>query len=140
VLQKIYRCPNLRISEVIELVGLAETGTKIVGKFSLGMKQRLSMAIALLHEPSLLILDEPTNGLDPVGIIETRELLKKLNTENGITIIISSHILAEIEKLVTHTGIIHKGNLLFQGTLPELRLRSKGVESLETIFIELVKS
>jgi ABC-type multidrug transport system ATPase subunit len=73
-----------------------------------------------LHQPKLLILDEPTNGLDPNGIIEVRELLKKLNKEEGITVLVSSHLLMEIEKLVSHVGIIHKGHLLFQGTLDEL--------------------
>ena len=85
------------------------------------MKQRLSIAVALLHNPRLLILDEPTNGLDPNGIIETRELVKQLNRENGVTIIVSSHMLAEVERMATHVGIIHKGKLLFQGTLPELQ-------------------
>jgi ABC-2 type transport system ATP-binding protein len=123
VLQKIYQCPIKRIKEVLEIVGLAETGRKKAGQFSLGMKQRLSIAIALLHNPSLLILDEPTNGLDPNGIIEIRELLKKLNEEKNMTILISSHLLSEIERLVTHLGIIHKGTLLFQGTLDELHLK-----------------
>ncbi len=120
ILQKVYQCPKSRIAEVLELVGLANTGSKKAGEFSLGMKQRLSIAIALLHDPSLLILDEPTNGLDPNGILEIRELLKKLSQIDGITILISSHLLSEIEKLVTHIGIINHGNLLFQGTLPEL--------------------
>lgn len=105
---------------MLHTVGLANTGNKKAGRFSLGMKQRLSIAIALLNNPQLLILDEPVNGLDPNGIIEMRELLKKINLEQGTTIIISSHLLAEVEKLVTHTGIISKGNLLFQGTLPQL--------------------
>jgi lantibiotic transport system ATP-binding protein len=121
LLKKIYQCPKERIGEVLRLVGLAETGKKKVTRFSLGMKQRLSIAIALLHDPSLLILDEPTNGLDPNGIIEMRELLKKLNQERGTTIVISSHLLAEIEKLVTHVGIIHKGKMMFQGTLDALK-------------------
>jgi lantibiotic transport system ATP-binding protein len=86
------------------------------------MKQRLAIAFALLHEPDLLILDEPTNGLDPNGIHEIRELLQRINKENGTTIIISSHLLAEIEKLVSHIGIINKGELLFQGTLEELHI------------------
>ena len=120
VLQKVYQCPPTRIVEVLELVGLAETGKKTAGQFSLGMKQRLSIAIALLHSPKLLILDEPTNGLDPNGILEIRELLQSLNQNQGITILISSHLLSEIEKLVTHIGIINQGNLLFQGTLAEL--------------------
>lgn len=121
--QKIYQCPKERIAEVLEIVGLANTGKKRAGKFSLGMKQRLSIAIALLHNPKLLILDEPTNGLDPNGIIEIRELLKKLNADLGTTVVISSHLLAEIEKMVTHVGIIHKGSILFQGTLNDLQLK-----------------
>lgn len=120
VLQKVYGCPKERIQEVLELVGLAQTGNKKVNQFSLGMKQRLSIAIALLHSPSLLILDEPTNGLDPNGILEIRELLRNLNQNHGITILVSSHLLSEIEKLVTHIGIINRGKLLFQGTLAEL--------------------
>ena len=120
VLQKIYQCPKERIQEVLTLVGLADTGKKLAGKFSLGMKQRLSIAIAMLNNPDLLILDEPTNGLDPNGIIEMRELLKRINQERKITILISSHLLSEIEKLVTHVGIINNGSILFQGTLPDL--------------------
>lgn len=123
VLQKVYQCPKTRIDEVLEIVGLSETKKKKAGKFSLGMKQRLSIGMALLHSPSLLILDEPTNGLDPNGIIEIRELLKKINKELKVTIVISSHLLSEIEKLVTHLGIIHKGSVLFQGTLEELHLK-----------------
>jgi len=120
ILQKVYKCPKRRIQEVLELVGLAQTGNKKANQFSLGMKQRLSIAIALLHNPSLLILDEPTNGLDPNGILEIRELLQNLNQNHGITILISSHLLSEIEKFVMHIGIINQGNLLFQGTLAEL--------------------
>jgi lantibiotic transport system ATP-binding protein len=120
LLQKVYQCPKERINEVLLLAGLPDTGNKKASQFSLGMKQRLSIAVSLLNNPSLLILDEPTNGLDPNGIIEVRGLLKKLNLENGITIIVSSHLLAEIEKLVTHTGIINKGKMMFQGTLETL--------------------
>ncbi len=121
LLQKVYQCKTERIAEVLKLVGLPDTGNKKASQFSLGMKQRLSIAVALLHDPPLLILDEPTNGLDPNGIIEMRELLQKLNRENGTTIIISSHLLAEIERLVSHIGIINKGKLMFQGTLAELK-------------------
>jgi lantibiotic transport system ATP-binding protein len=120
LLQKIYQCPKERIDTVLNDVGLPGTGSKKVSQFSLGMKQRLSIAVSLLNNPSLLILDEPTNGLDPNGIIEIRELLKKLNEQTGTTIIISSHLLPEIEKLATHVGIINKGSLMFQGTLPAL--------------------
>jgi lantibiotic transport system ATP-binding protein len=123
LLQTIYQCPKSRIQEVLEIVGLAHTGKKKAARFSLGMKQRLSIAIAILHNPSLLILDEPTNGLDPNGIIEVRELLKKLVADHKMTIVISSHLLSEIEKMVTHIGIIHKGSLLFQGGLDDLKLQ-----------------
>lgn len=123
LMQKIYQCPKNRIGEVLNIVGLQHTGPKKAGQFSLGMKQRLSIAIALLHNPSLLILDEPTNGLDPNGIINIRDLLKKLNEENNMTILISSHLLSEIEKLVSHIGIINKGTMRFQGTLDELHLK-----------------
>jgi lantibiotic transport system ATP-binding protein len=130
LLQKVYRCPKARIQTVLELTGIADTGNKKISQFSLGMKQRLGIAVALLHSPDLLILDEPTNGLDPNGIIEIRELLKKLNRESGITIVISSHLLAEIEKLVTHIGIIHKGKMMFQGTMAELKSRQEQVLSI----------
>ena len=131
LLQKIYRCPTERIGTVLDLAGLSDTGRKKVNQFSLGMKQRLSLGIALLHQPSLLILDEPTNGLDPAGIIEMRNLLKKLNREEGITIVISSHLLSEIEKLVTHVGIINKGKLMFQDTLDRLIVKQQ--QSLLTV-------
>ncbi|WP_224365590.1 ABC transporter ATP-binding protein [Hyalangium versicolor] len=121
VLRRIHQCPRRRIQEVLTLVGLADTGGKSTRQFSLGMKQRLGIAIALLHSPDLLILDEPTNGLDPNGIIEMRELLKQLNREHGITIVISSHLLAEIERLVTDVGIISRGTMRFQGSMSELR-------------------
>jgi ABC-2 type transport system ATP-binding protein len=121
--QVMYQCSPSRIKEVLEIAGLSHTGSKKTAQFSLGMKQRLSIAIALLHNPSLLILDEPTNGLDPNGIIEIRDLLKKINAEQQITMVISSHLLSEIEKLVTHIGIINKGVLLFQGTLSQLQTK-----------------
>jgi ABC-2 type transport system ATP-binding protein len=130
VLQKVYQCPPERINEVLQLVGLAHTGKKKARQFSLGMKQRLSIAIALLHSPKLLILDEPTNGLDPNGILEVRELLKRLNQEQGVTVLVSSHLLSEIEKLVSHVGIIHKGSMVFQGTLGELHERQRASVSI----------
>jgi lantibiotic transport system ATP-binding protein len=131
IYRRIYRCSKSRLSDVLKLVGLDNTGMKKAKQFSLGMKQRLSIAIALLHQPELLILDEPTNGLDPNGIIEVRELLKKLNKEHGITALVSSHILNEVEKMATHVGIIHKGKILFQGTLAELQQMKTKQTSLE---------
>lgn len=128
IYRRIYGVQKCRAPQVLKMVGLEGTANKKAKQFSLGMKQRLSIAVALLHQPELLILDEPTNGLDPNGIIETRELIKKLNREHGVTILVSSHILAEIERMATHVGIIHKGRLLFQGTLPELQ-RMKNQQS-----------
>ncbi|TDR41982.1 ABC-2 type transport system ATP-binding protein [Tahibacter aquaticus] len=125
LLQRIHRVPAARIAEVLERVGLAATRDKRAGQFSLGMKQRLGIAAAMLHRPALLILDEPTNGLDPNGIIEMRDLLIALNREEGTTVLVSSHLLAEVERLVSHVGIVHRGRLLFQGTLDALRRESQ---------------
>ncbi len=108
------------IKNTLELVGLTDTGKKKAKNFSLGMKQRLGLAIALLSDPEFLILDEPTNGLDPMGIVELRELIKKLNREKGLTVLISSHILSELHQLATSFGIIHKGKLLEEVTAKEL--------------------
>jgi len=108
------------INKTLKLVGLNNTGKKKTKNFSLGMKQRLGLAISLLSDPEFLILDEPTNGLDPMGIVEFRELIKKLNREKGITILISSHILSELHQLATRYGIIHKGRLLEEISAKEL--------------------
>jgi lantibiotic transport system ATP-binding protein len=121
VYRAMYSASRGRVNDVLKIVGLSDTGSKKVSNFSLGMKQRLSIALALLPKPELLILDEPANGLDPTGIIELRKLIKKLNQEEGMTIIISSHILSEVEKMVTHLGIISKGQMVFQGSLQELQ-------------------
>ncbi|RUT48212.1 ABC transporter ATP-binding protein [Paenibacillus anaericanus] len=108
------------VHRMLEQVGLQGAGKKKVKNFSLGMKQRLGLAIALLGDPEFLILDEPTNGLDPMGVVEMRELLKRLNRELGITILISSHILSELHLMASHYGIIHHGRLLEQLTAEEL--------------------
>lgn len=108
------------IKEIISLVGLDKVGNKKVGNFSLGMKQRLGIGIALLGNPEFLILDEPINGLDPTGIREVRDLLLKLNKEKGITILISSHLLEELSKLVTTYGIINNGKLIEEISAEEL--------------------
>jgi ABC-type multidrug transport system ATPase subunit len=120
VYRKIYGASKARLQEVLKMAGLSDTGNKTVKQFSLGMKQRLSLALALLPKPELLILDEPTNGLDPAGIMELRSLIKKLNQEEGITFLISSHILSEVEKMVNRIGIISKGRIRFQGSLEKL--------------------
>lgn len=113
------------IDEVLEIVGLHQETKKLVGKYSLGMKQRLGIARALLHNPELLILDEPTNGLDPIGIKEMRKLIQQLSKERNITVLISSHILSEMEQLVTHVGMIHKGNLLEETSLEVLQEKNR---------------
>ncbi|MBW4082594.1 ATP-binding cassette domain-containing protein [Paenibacillus sp. S150] len=110
-----------RIRQTLSLVGLASAGKKLAASFSLGMKQRLGLAISLLGSPELLILDEPANGLDPVGVVELRELLLHLNREKGISILISSHILSELHLLATDYGIIHNGRMLEQLSVHELQ-------------------
>lgn len=111
------------IEEILDIVGLGDTGKKKVKNFSLGMKQRLGIALALVGNPDLVILDEPINGLDPQGIAEIRETLSRLNSERNITFIISSHILEELSKIATHYGIIHDGVLLQELTREELLAR-----------------
>ncbi len=120
-IRKILGVPEARIEEVLDIVRLADAANKKVKNFSLGMKQRLGIAASLLHHPDLLILDEPTNGLDPSGIIEIRELIKRLPAEYGMTIFISSHLLSEIEQIATTVGIISKGKLIFQDSIEVLR-------------------
>jgi ABC-type multidrug transport system ATPase subunit len=117
--------PESRVDEMLNLVQLTQAAHKKAGNYSLGMKQRLGIALALLSDPKLLILDEPTNGLDPNGIIEIRELLKKLVKEHNKTVFISSHLLGEIERMATHVGIINNGELLFQGEIKDLETISQ---------------
>jgi lantibiotic transport system ATP-binding protein len=112
--------PESRVDEMLALVHLKDAANKKAGKYSLGMKQRLGIALALLPDPKLLILDEPTNGLDPNGIIEVRELLIRLVTKHNKTVFVSSHLLTEVERMATHVGIIDKGELLFQGSVRDL--------------------
>lgn len=122
--------PNSRIHEVLELVDLKNTGKKRVGHFSMGMKQRLGIAIALLNNPKLLILDEPTNGLDPIGIQDLRQLIHSF-PEKGITVILSSHILSEVQLIADHIGIISNGILGYEGKIiPN--------ENLEPLFMQVV--
>ncbi len=109
------------VDELLKLVGLSDTGRKKAGKFSLGMRQRLGLAVALCGDPDFIILDEPTNGLDPQGIIEIRELIIKLNRERGITFLISSHILDELGRMATHYGFIDKGHIVRQMSSEELQ-------------------
>ncbi|MBQ3584675.1 MAG: ATP-binding cassette domain-containing protein [Lachnospiraceae bacterium] len=130
-----------KICEILELVGLERTGGKAVKKFSLGMKQRLGIALALIGEPDVLVLDEPINGLDPQGIAEIREMLVKLNQEKNITILISSHILEELSKIVTDYGIIRDGKLveeiskeeLMEKCLERIEIKTTNVDKATTI-------
>ena len=122
------------IEEALKIVNLYERKDDKVKKYSLGMKQRLGLATALMGKPSLIILDEPTNGLDPAGIQEIRELIKKLPETLGTTVLISSHLLSEIEQMAEYVGIINKGKLIFQGLLSDLE---KDNSSLEEIFLNM---
>lgn len=123
--------PDSRIDEVLNIVDLKGTGKKGTGQFSMGMKQRLGIAIALLNNPKLLILDEPTNGLDPFGIQELRELIKSFPKE-GITVILSSHMLSEVEQIADHIGIISNGILGYQDELNKN-------QDLEKLFMEIAE-
>ncbi|QOP72731.1 lantibiotic protection ABC transporter ATP-binding subunit [Pediococcus acidilactici] len=127
---KLLNIPVSRISEVLEIVDLKKTGKKTAGKFSMGMKQRLGIALALLNNPKLLILDEPTNGLDPFGVKELRDLIAGF-PKQGITVILSSHILSEVAQVIDRIGIINRGELLFEG-VPDQK------ESLEDFFTKIV--
>ena len=123
--------PDSRIEEVLEIVQLTNTGKKRAGAFSLGMKQRLGIAIALLNHPKLLVLDEPVNGLDPVGIQELRELIRRF-PEEGITVLVSSHILSEIEQTADRIAIIVDGSVHYEGAISER-------DNLEELFMDIVK-
>ncbi|WP_183565289.1 ABC transporter ATP-binding protein [Mucilaginibacter sp. SP1R1] len=115
------RVSEKRVDQMLDLVQLSNAAGKLAGQYSLGMKQRLGIALALLADPKLLILDEPTNGLDPNGIIEMRKLLLKLVNQHQKTVFISSHLLSEVERMATHVGIINHGELLFQGSINDLQ-------------------
>lgn len=121
-----------RIDEVLQIVSLANTGKKKAGQFSLGMKQRLGIAMALLSRPKLLILDEPTNGLDPIGIEELRKLIRSFS-EQGMTVILSSHILSEVQLIADHIGIISDGVLGYEGALDQS-------QDLEKLFMNVVRA
>ncbi|MDZ5254039.1 ABC transporter ATP-binding protein [Clostridium sp. LIBA-8841] len=128
IVRRVLKLEKKSIEEVLKTVRLWDVRNKKVREFSLGMKQRLGIAEALIGNPKLLILDEPTNGLDPAGILEIRELIKSLPKEKGITVIISSHILSEIELIADNVGVINKGKLIYQGTLE--KLKEKGTDNV----------
>ncbi|MDD3306010.1 MAG: lantibiotic protection ABC transporter ATP-binding protein [Acetobacterium sp.] len=127
----LYNLPNSRIEEVLKLVGLTNTGKKKAGQFSMGMKQRLGIALALLNNPMLLILDEPTNGLDPIGVQDLRKLILSF-PQKGITVILSSHLLSEVEQIADDIGIIANGKLWYQEAV-------HAHENLESLFMDVVR-
>jgi ABC-2 type transport system ATP-binding protein len=125
IIQTLKDCPPQDIDEVLKIVHLEDARKKQVNHYSLGMKQRLGLAAALMGFPKLLILDEPTNGLDPAGIQEMRELIRTLPTAYGMTVVVSSHLLSEIDQMADHVGIISKGELVYQDTLDALHAHAK---------------
>ncbi|CAH1852369.1 ABC transporter ATP-binding protein [Convivina intestini] len=126
ILQRLTDIPEKNIQKVLEIVGLEQVSSKkLVKNYSLGMKQRLGIALALLKFPKLIILDEPTNGLDPQGVLEIRELIQSLPEKYGTTVLISSHILSEIEKVANRVAIINNGEIKFEGSIKELRSTSR---------------
>ncbi|AWX56324.1 MULTISPECIES: ABC transporter ATP-binding protein [Brevibacillus] len=125
VMQRLRDVPDKHVEKALQIVRLEKQQNKKVDQYSLGMKQRLGIAMALLHFPRLVILDEPTNGLDPAGIGEIRELIQSLPHQYGMTVLLSSHLLSEIEQVATSIGIIHGGQLLFQGSMEQLQRNSQ---------------
>ena len=143
VIRRILGLPKESVEDALELVGLTEFGDRLAKKYSLGMKQRLGLAGALLGRPPVLILDEPTNGLDPSGIHEIRELVKSLPGLYDCTILISSHMLSEIELMADDIGILNHGRLLFEGSLDELRQTAVktgfAANNLEDVFLSMAE-
>ena len=148
IIRRILGLPKDSVDDALELVGLEEFGNRLAKKYSLGMKQRLGLAGALLGRPPILILDEPTNGLDPSGIHEIRNLIKSLPSLCSCTIMISSHMLSEIELMADDIGILNHGRLLFEGSLDDLRRSAKQAgmsadnkligDQLEGVFLAMV--
>lgn len=132
IIQRLRDAPHKNVSEALKIVRLENQKDKKVSQYSLGMKQRLGIAMALLSFPRLLILDEPTNGLDPAGIGEIRELIKSLPQRYGMTVLISSHLLAEIEQIATSVGIIKDGIMMFQGRMDVLKNKNQPTIRIKT--------
>ena len=143
VIRRILGLRKNTVEDALELVGLSEFGDRLAKKYSLGMKQRLGLAGALLGRPPILILDEPTNGLDPSGIHEIRNLVKSLPDLYDCTILISSHMLSEIELMADDIGILNHGRLLFEGSLDDLRHSTRqakmSADNLEDVFLSIVE-
>ncbi|MEG0239344.1 ABC transporter ATP-binding protein [Anaerorhabdus sp.] len=143
IIRKILGLPKSVVEDALEMVGLAEFGNRLVKKYSLGMKQRLGLAGALLGKPPILILDEPTNGLDPSGIHEIRNLIKSLPKLYDCTILISSHMLSEIELIADDIGILNHGSMLFEGSLNDLLKKALEngfpIDNLENLFLSMIE-
>lgn len=142
IIRKILGLPKSTVSEALELVCLTQYKSRLAKKYSLGMKQRLGLASALIGRPPILILDEPTNGLDPVGIHEIRTLIRSLPQRFDCTVLVSSHLLSEIERMADTIGILNHGRLLFEGTLEELKFHAAAqgypTDNLEDTFLALI--
>ncbi len=142
IVRKILGLPKAAVDEALELVGLTQYKNRLARKYSLGMKQRLGLASALIGRPPILILDEPTNGLDPVGIHEIRTLIRTLPQKFDCTVLVSSHLLSEIELMADNIGILNHGHLLFEGTLDELKstaiTQGYPTDNLEDTFLAFV--
>lgn len=142
IIRKILGLPKSSVAEALEIVGLTQFKKRLAKKYSLGMKQRLGLAGALIGKPPILILDEPTNGLDPVGIHEIRTLIRSLPEKFDCTVLVSSHLLSEIELMADTIGILNHGHLLFEGTLDQLKsgASAKGypTDNLEDTFLALI--
>lgn len=143
IIRRILGLPKSSVPEALELVGLTQYKDRLARKYSLGMKQRLGLAGALIGRPPVLILDEPTNGLDPVGIHEIRTLIRSLPRKFDCTVLVSSHLLSEVELMADKIGILNHGHLLFEGTLEELKesAASKGypTDHLEDTFLAVIE-
>jgi ABC-type multidrug transport system ATPase subunit len=136
VTRRLLGAPRNLIDLALASIKLTKDANRRVREYSLGMRQRLGLALALLNKPELLILDEPTNGLDPAGIHEMRDLIRRLPEDFGVTVFLSSHLLSEVEQIASHIGIIHEGSLLFQGALADLQSKQQieltvGVKQLD---------
>lgn len=144
IIRKILELPKSAVSDALELVGLTEHRKRLAKKYSLGMKQRLGLASALIGRPPILILDEPTNGLDPVGIHEIRTLIRSLPKQFNCTVLVSSHLLSEVELMADDIGILNHGRLLFEGALQELKNNAAEqgypTDNLEDTFLAIVEN
>ena len=131
VTRRLLGATRARIDDVLAITGMTDAAGRRVRDYSMGMRQRLAIALAMLGAPTLLILDEPANGLDPAGILDMRALLRRMADEHGITVFVSSHQLSEIEQVASHVGVLHEGRLRFQGTIAAMRARCRSLLQMQ---------